>query len=107
MVAGSIPVFFWRRTAYMQYAWFLPSQPDSYSVFIHRREVQNGTTSIRAVLESISKEKVKMMREKVIEYLPRIVYAKPNEGLEGIKDAFDIAVEGVLRRVKQKEGVYR
>ncbi|XP_027158499.1 xyloglucan galactosyltransferase XLT2 [Coffea eugenioides] len=107
MVAGSIPVFFWRRTAYMQYAWFLPSQPDSYSVFIHRGEVQNGTTSIRAVLESISKEKVKMMREKVIEYLPRIVYAKPNEGLEGIKDAFDIAVEGVLRRVKQKEGVYK
>ncbi|KAL3524202.1 hypothetical protein ACH5RR_017036 [Cinchona calisaya] len=107
MVAGSIPVFFWRRTAYMQYAWFLPDEPESYSVFIHRSEVVNGTTSIRSVLESISKEKVKIMREKVIEYIPRMVYAKPNEGLEGIKDAFDIAIEGVLKRVKQQQGGFK
>ncbi|KAF9615881.1 hypothetical protein IFM89_026807 [Coptis chinensis] len=32
MVAGSIPVFFWRRTAYFQYEWFLPVEPESYSV---------------------------------------------------------------------------
>ncbi|CAI9092113.1 OLC1v1027277C1 [Oldenlandia corymbosa var. corymbosa] len=103
MVAGSIPVFFWWRTAYLQYAWFLPEKPESYSVFIHRRAVQNGTTSIRSVLENISKEKVKKMREKVIEYIPKLVYSKPNEGFEGIRDAFDVAVEGVLKRIKERE----
>ena len=103
MVAGSIPVFFWRRTAYFQYEWFLPSEPTSYSVFIHRNEVKNGT-SIRGVLESYSREKVRKMREKVIDYIPKLVYARPNEGLESFKDAFDVAIDGVLRRMKEQEG---
>lgn len=103
MVAGSIPVFFWKRTAYYQYEWFLPGQPESYSVFIDRYEVKNGS-SIKAVLENFSKEKVKSMREKVIQNIAKIVYAKPNEGINGVKDAFDIAVEGVLRRMKKHGG---
>ncbi|KAL0304161.1 UNVERIFIED_CONTAM: Xyloglucan galactosyltransferase XLT2 [Sesamum radiatum] len=106
MVAGSIPVFFWHRTAYLQYQWFLPGEPESYSVFIDRHEVQNGTT-IKSVLDKISKEKVKSMREKVIEYIPKILYANSEQGLEGIDDAFDVAVEGVLRRIKDQEGGYK
>lgn len=106
MIAGSIPVFFWRRTAYLQYEWFLPVEQQSYSVFINRYDVKNGT-SIKKVLENISEEKVKTMQEKVIENLPRIIYAMPREGLEGIKDAFDIAVEGVLRRAKEQGGGYK
>lgn len=99
MVAGSIPVFFWRRSAYFQYRWFFPQETESYSVFIHRDEVKNGT-SIKSVLEKISKEKVEEMRNKVIDYIPNIIYAKPNVGIEGVRDAFDIAVEGVLKRAK-------
>ncbi|EEF51495.1 xyloglucan galactosyltransferase XLT2 [Ricinus communis] len=102
MLAGSIPVLFWKRTAYYQYEWFLPGEPDSYSVFIHRDEVKNGT-SVRKVLESYSKEEVRKMREKVIEYIPKFVYARPNEGLGSIKDAFDVAIDGVLRRFKEQE----
>ncbi|KAK3022192.1 hypothetical protein RJ639_047014 [Escallonia herrerae] len=102
MVAGSIPVFFWKRTAYYQYEWFLPGEPESYSVFIDRYAVQNGT-SIKEVLEKIGRDEVKRMRQKVIEYIPRIVYAKSSRGLEGMKDAFDIAVEGVLKRNKEQE----
>lgn len=102
MVAGTIPVFFWKRTAYFQYEWFLPQEPDGYSVFIDRNEVKNGT-SIRGVLEKISKKDIRRMRRKVIEIIPNIVYAKPSEGIEGIKDAFDLAVEGVLRRMKGQE----
>ena len=102
MVAGSIPVFFWRRTAYLQYQWFLPGEPESYSVFIDRNEVKNGT-SIKAILERYSKEDVRKMREKVIEYIPRFVYAKPQNGLETIKDAFDVAMERVLRRFKEQQ----
>ncbi|XP_057952180.1 xyloglucan galactosyltransferase XLT2 [Malania oleifera] len=106
MVAGSIPVFFWRRTAYFQYEWFLPERAESYSVFIDRNKVKNGT-SIRRVLESYSREEVRMMREKVIDYIPKFVYAKPREGLGTVKDAFDVALEGVLKRVKEQEGGYR
>lgn len=106
MLAGSIPVFFWKRTAYFQYEWFLPGEPESYSVFIHRDEVKNGT-SIKSVLERFSKEEVKRMREKVVEFIPKFIYAKPNEGLRTTKDAVDIAVDGILRRVKdQKENGY-
>ncbi|OUZ99494.1 Exostosin-like [Macleaya cordata] len=100
MVAGSIPVFFWHRTAYYQYEWFLPGEPGSYSVFIDRKEVINGT-SIRGVLERYSREEVRRMREKVIDYIPKFVYAEPKEGLETIKDAFDVALDGVLRRFRE------
>ncbi|KAA8531630.1 hypothetical protein F0562_006653 [Nyssa sinensis] len=55
MVAGSIPVFFWERTAYDQYEWFLPGERESYSVFIDHNDVRNGT-SIRKVLEKFSRE---------------------------------------------------
>ncbi|XP_021286314.1 xyloglucan galactosyltransferase XLT2-like [Herrania umbratica] len=102
MVAGSIPVFFWHRTAYLQYQWFLPSDPKSYSVFIRRNEVKNGT-SLKSVLESYTREEVKIMREKVIEYIPKLVYAEPQNGLESIKDAFDVAIDGVLNRIKEQE----
>ncbi|KAF3433092.1 hypothetical protein FNV43_RR24194 [Rhamnella rubrinervis] len=102
MVAGSIPVFFWRRSAYVQYEWFLPGEEDSYSVFIHRDAVKNGT-SIRGVLEKYSEEEVKKMREKVIEYIPKFVYVEPEEGLERVKDAFDVAIDGVLKRFGDQE----
>ncbi|XP_015877986.2 xyloglucan galactosyltransferase XLT2 [Ziziphus jujuba] len=102
MVAGSIPVFFWKRSAYFQYEWFLPGQRESYSVFIDRNAVKNGT-SIRQVLEKYSREEVRKMREKVIEYIPKFVYAQPQEGLERVKDAFDVAIDGVLKRFKEQE----
>ncbi|XP_050387862.1 xyloglucan galactosyltransferase XLT2 [Argentina anserina] len=102
MVAGSIPVFFWKRTAYFQYEWFLPGEPDSYSVFIDRNSVKNGTASIKNVLAGYSREEVRKMREKVIDYIPNFLYAKPQEGLETVKDAFDIALERVLRRFKEQ-----
>lgn len=103
MVAGSIPVLFWKRSAYYQYQWFLPGEPASYSVFIDRNEVKNGTKSIKQELEKYSREDVKKMREKVIDYIPKFLYAKPQEGLETIKDAFDVAIDGVLKRFREQE----
>ncbi|XP_021730197.1 xyloglucan galactosyltransferase XLT2-like [Chenopodium quinoa] len=102
MLAGSIPVFFWKRSAYLQYEWFLPGESESYSVFIHRDEVRNGTL-IKTVLEKYGKEEIKRMREKVVETIPKLIYAKPNEGLGSMKDAIDIAVDGVLKRIKEKK----
>lgn len=102
MLAGSIPVIFWERTAYGQYEWFLPDEPGSYSVFIDHKEVRNGSASIRGVLEKFSREKVRKMRDKVIETIPKIVYASAPEGLESIEDAFDIALHGIFKRFNQR-----
>ncbi|KAH7845558.1 hypothetical protein Vadar_003542 [Vaccinium darrowii] len=99
MLAGSIPVFFWRETAHLQYELFMPVEPETYSVFIDRDDVRNGT-DIRRVLEGYGREEVERMREKVVEYMPRFLYAEPNQGLQETRDAFDIAIEGVLSKYK-------
>lgn len=91
MLAGSIPVFFWKRSIYDQYEWFLGDEPEKFSVFIDRRDVRNGT-SIRKVLDGYSRDEVRRMREKLISLIPKFVYGSTGE------DAFDVAIDGVLRR---------
>ncbi|KAL3833290.1 hypothetical protein ACJIZ3_008026 [Penstemon smallii] len=103
MIAGSIPVFFWKGTAYEQYEWYLPGEPESYSVFIDHEAVRNGTSLVKEVLMKYSKEDIKKKREKVIETIPRIIYAKPNGGVRSFKDAFDVALDGVLERIKEEK----
>ncbi|KAG6392879.1 hypothetical protein SASPL_147107 [Salvia splendens] len=100
MLAGSIPVFFWKRSIYNQYEWFLGDEPDRFSVFIDRRAVRNGTTSIRKVLESLSRDEVRRKREKVISLMPKFVYKSGEDGIA--KDAFDFAIDGVLRRLHKR-----
>lgn len=97
LLAGSIPVFFWHRSAYMQYKWHLPEDVGSYSVFISKDDMRNGT-KIEDVLNSYSTEQVQAMREAVIEIVPRIVYAVSGFSLKEHKDAFDVAIEGVMKR---------
>ncbi|WOH10146.1 hypothetical protein DCAR_0729608 [Daucus carota subsp. sativus] len=101
MIAGSIPVFFWKRSVHNQYEWFLPAEPDKFSVFIDHNDVMRGT-SVKRVLEGFSKAKIAEMKERVIELIPKIVYAIPGEGVSNNKDAFDIAVEGVLERFRKQ-----
>ncbi|XP_051127258.1 xyloglucan galactosyltransferase XLT2-like [Andrographis paniculata] len=104
MLAGSIPVFFWNRSIDRQYEWFLGKSPASFSVFIDRRGVKNRTTSIRKVLEGYSRDEVKKMRETVISLIPKFVYRNSSisdeDQNEGFADAFDVAIDGVLRRFK-------
>ncbi|KAF7129960.1 hypothetical protein RHSIM_Rhsim10G0106800 [Rhododendron simsii] len=100
MLAGSIPVFFSRETAYFQYELFMPVEPESYSVFINHDDVRNRTEYVKKVLEGYGRMEVETMRNKVIEYLPRFVYTRPSQGLEKIKDAFDIAIEAMLSKYK-------
>ncbi|KAM7273431.1 hypothetical protein ACFE04_028095 [Oxalis oulophora] len=99
MVAGSIPIFFWNRT-YDHYKWFLPSEPESYSIFIDYDELKkNGFSSINIskILEMYSREKVKKMRETVIDLIPKLVYANGND----VRDALDVGVNGILRKIKK------
>ncbi|KAL0431522.1 UNVERIFIED_CONTAM: Xyloglucan galactosyltransferase XLT2 [Sesamum radiatum] len=46
-----------------------------------------------------SEEEIRRKREKVIETIPRIVYRMGNGKFE---DAFDIALDGVLERIKEE-----
>ncbi|KAL3637668.1 hypothetical protein CASFOL_018116 [Castilleja foliolosa] len=102
MLAGSVPVFFWNRTAYDQYEWFLPGEPESYSVFIDHEVVRNRSGVIKQVLMKYSKVEIRRKRQKVIETIPRIVYGMGNDELiRGFKDAFDIAFDGVLERIRE------
>ncbi|XP_019709213.3 xyloglucan galactosyltransferase XLT2-like [Elaeis guineensis] len=103
MVAGAVPVLFWRRSAYVQYGWYLAGVED-WSVFIDRTEVRSGAVSVRGVLERIGEERAKKMREKVVELIPRLVYAAAEGGLgEGMEDALDVAVDGVLRGFRDRK----
>lgn len=102
MLAGSIPVYFWRGSFDYQYEWHLPRDASTYSIFIDHNVVRNDTSIIKRTLESYSREKVTRMRETIIEFLPKILYSKSNTNLGGIQDAFDIAMEGVLKKFEQQ-----
>ncbi|KAF5729873.1 exostosin family protein [Tripterygium wilfordii] len=56
------------------------------------------------VLRRIPKARVRKMREKVTELMPRIIYRRHgiSLGLRARMDAFDIAVEGTLQRISSR-----
>ncbi|KAL6902346.1 hypothetical protein ACP4OV_005222 [Aristida adscensionis] len=107
MVAGCIPVFFHTASAYKQYRWHLPGDHLSYSVYIPDADVRERNVSIEAVLRAIPPATVRRMREEVIRLIPAVVYADPRAKLETVKDAFDVAVRGVIDTVdKIRNGEY-
>jgi hypothetical protein len=55
--------------------------------------------SIEGVLRQILPETVERMREEVIRLIPTMLYADPRSKLETVKDAFDIAVDGIIGKV--------
>jgi hypothetical protein len=103
MVAGCIPVFFQPRSAYLQYKWHLPRDHATYSVFIPAEDVRSGNVSVEAELRKIPPAAIEKMREEVIKLVPRLLYADPRYKLETVKDAFDVAVDGVLQRMAETE----
>ncbi|XP_021719967.1 probable xyloglucan galactosyltransferase GT11 [Chenopodium quinoa] len=100
ILAGCIPVFFHPASAYVQYLWHFPKNYTSYSVFIPMEDIAKGEFAIEKRLLEIPKEKAVAMREEVIKLIPNVIYANPNSRLEKFEDAFDIAVKGVLSRIK-------
>lgn len=105
ILAGCIPVFFEELSAKSQYRWHLPEEKyEEFSVFIQKEEVVFKGVRILDVLMSIPRAEVRRMREQVLEMLPRIIYRKHGSslGLRTKKDAFDIAIEGTLQRIKAR-----
>ncbi|KAG0477891.1 hypothetical protein HPP92_012610 [Vanilla planifolia] len=99
MLAGCIPVFFHPGSAYTQYTWHLPRNYTKYSVFIPEDGIRKNNVNIEETLKQIPSEVVKVMREEVISLIPGIIYADPRSKLETLKDAFDVAVQAVIKKV--------
>lgn len=98
MLAGCIPVFSHPASAYTQYTWHLPKNYSSYSVFIPEDDIRKNLT-IEQRLSEIPEERVKEMREAVINLIPQLIYADPRSKLETFRDAFDVAVSAVINKV--------
>ncbi|RCV18726.1 hypothetical protein SETIT_3G325700v2 [Setaria italica] len=101
MLAGCVPVFFHPGSAYTQYRWHLPADHARYSVFVPGDGVRNGTVRVEDVLRRFSRAEVAAMREQVIRMIPSIVYRDPRVPGDGFRDAFDIAVDGMIERVSR------
>ncbi|GJZ38480.1 probable xyloglucan galactosyltransferase GT19 [Tanacetum coccineum] len=92
-------------SAKKQYVWHLPEDEyDEFSVMIPKEDVVFKGVSVVEVLKGIPKGRVRKMRKKLIEMIPRIVYRRHGSslGLRNQKDAFDIAIEGTIQRVKAR-----
>ncbi|XP_047336784.1 probable xyloglucan galactosyltransferase GT11 [Impatiens glandulifera] len=104
ILSGCVPVFFHPMSAYGQYVWHLPKNHSSYSVLINETEVKEGKVNIEEVLGKIPEIEVMAMREEVVKLIPKLVYANPMKMPEkGLEDAFEIAVKGVLERIKERK----
>ncbi|MCO5563606.1 hypothetical protein L7F22_017253 [Adiantum nelumboides] len=99
MIAGCIPVFFNNHSAYTQYVWHLPENYSSYSVFIQEEDVRAGNLSIEDILLKLSQTEIQSMREEVIRLIPGLVYNDPRHRLTKFKDAFDLTVQALIKKV--------
>ena len=64
-----------------------------------------GNVSVRDVLEGISERRARRMQERVVDMIPRLVYASSSDGLgDGMEDALDVALGGVLERIRRRRG---
>lgn len=101
IISGCIPVFFHRDAAHTQYTWHLPDEFDSFSVFIDEEAIKNGRAHVRETLKGYSRSQVTLMREKLISIIPKLVYRHPSGAAMGetMQDAFDVAVDGMLKKV--------
>ncbi|XP_051136901.1 probable xyloglucan galactosyltransferase GT19 [Andrographis paniculata] len=105
ILAGCIPVFFEELSAKKQYGWHLAEDKyNEFSVYIPKEDVVFKGLKIMDVLMGVPRAEVRRKREKILEMMPRIIYRKHGSwlGLRSKKDAFDIAVEGALRRIKSR-----
>ncbi|CAK9171254.1 unnamed protein product [Ilex paraguariensis] len=100
LLAGCIPVFFSKHTAYSQYAWYLPANPNSYSVFIDGEK--DADKRIEDHLVKIPIDKIEKMRKKIIHLIPSLTYMHPNSTSYGFQDAVDVAIAALSKHVESK-----
>ncbi|CAL4932184.1 unnamed protein product [Urochloa decumbens] len=106
IIAGCVPVFFEDLAARRQYGWHLPpARFDEFSVHIPKESVVFGGVGIAETLEAVPEAEVRRMRKRVLEMAPRVLYRRHGSAAElreAGKDAVDLAVDGVLRRIRRR-----
>ncbi|OAY65922.1 Xyloglucan galactosyltransferase KATAMARI, partial [Ananas comosus] len=105
VIAGCIPVFFEDAAARAHYGWHLPrSRYADFSVLVPKEDVVFGGLRIADVLAAVPPAEVRRMRARVLELAPRVMYRRHGSSpdLRAIKDAFDLAIDGVLRRINRR-----
>ncbi|KAF8728058.1 hypothetical protein HU200_018634 [Digitaria exilis] len=106
ILAGCVPVFFEDLAARKQYGWHLPpARYDEFSVHIPKETVVFGGVRIVETLQSVPEAEVRRMRKRVLEMAPRVVYRRHGSTAElraAGKDAVDLAVDGVMRRIRRR-----
>uniref|UniRef100_A0A0D9XM92 Exostosin GT47 domain-containing protein n=1 Tax=Leersia perrieri TaxID=77586 RepID=A0A0D9XM92_9ORYZ len=106
IIAGCVPVFFEDAAARRQYGWHLPpARYGEFSVYINKEAVVFGGVKIGETLAAVNETEVRRMRERVLEMAPRVIYRRHGslpEMRETTKDAFDLAVDGALRRIRKR-----
>ncbi|KAK3034831.1 hypothetical protein RJ639_033736 [Escallonia herrerae] len=106
-LTGCIPVFFSPHTAYTQYTWYLPTDPNSFSVYIEDKGGRNSSNTksmdIEQELVKIPKDKVETMRKRVIDLIPTLTYMHPNSTEDfGFRDIIDVALASLSKHVKSR-----
>ncbi|OWM72034.1 hypothetical protein CDL15_Pgr017917 [Punica granatum] len=102
LVSGCIPVLFDPFTAYYQYPWHLPEEPEKYSVFIDHNEVRKSRVNVMERLMKISRQEREDMRSYIAyELMPGLVYGDLRAEFSKFQDAFSIAVNNLLERASR------
>ncbi|WVZ61353.1 hypothetical protein U9M48_011248 [Paspalum notatum var. saurae] len=106
IIAGCVPVFFEDLAARAQYGWHLPpARYHDFSVHIPKEAVVFGAVRIADTLAAVPEEQVRRMRRRVLRLAPRVMYRRHGSAAdlrEAEKDAIDLALDGVLRRIRRR-----
>lgn len=75
-------------------------------MFIPKEDVVFRGVQVANVLEAIPDEQLRRMQRRILDLVPSVIYRRhgSSAGLRARKDAFDLAIDGVLQRIKQRIG---
>jgi xyloglucan galactosyltransferase MUR3 len=96
ILAGCIPVFFSEHSAQTQYGWYIPKEAATWSLLLS----QDKAERIEEELAKIPIDKVERLRREVVQMIPQITYAHPHSMELGFRDAVDVALLQLTKRVE-------
>lgn len=74
---------------------------DEVIVYIPKKTKSKDASEVMPILKSISPAQIQRMHERIVNLIPHLVYAMPENSILRYKDAFTIAIEKVLRKVSK------
>eukprot|EP00897_Mesotaenium_endlicherianum_P002587 jgi/Mesen1/2356/ME000156S01500 len=101
LIGGCIPVIFDSFSTVQQYTWHLPVENATYAIHIPIEKVKGAKVNVIDKLKAKSPRAIKKMRNSIIyNLMPGLVYNHPRSRATRAKDAFDIAIDNVLHKIR-------